>query len=133
MTRRQNQLRTAYKRVCEFKQNEKASEKTKDIYGGLCHKLAPLIRQNGLCQVVAFVNEKATGKGDRVAAYTRLQDDIAHTLNQGSAAALLQRVQNASSAQYMLDTRLILESWAYYKRFAVSVLGVESGQAAEED
>lgn len=105
------------------------------IYGGLCHKLPILVRQDGLAQAVAFIEDKAGGieanPNDRQQAYRRLRAHIGQTIDvQGQ---LVNLVRTAELPRYMRDTRAILEAWIFYKRFAVSILKVEQGQDTEEE
>ncbi len=44
---------------------------------------------------------------------------------------MIDRVRNAEMVEYMHMTREVLSAWVYYKRFATSILGVESGESAE--
>lgn len=126
MTRRQKHLIRALNHVQALK--DKEPKAVQDIYGGLCHKLPVLLRTNGLCQVVAFIDDKAAGKqdSDRAQAYRLLKRHIAKTLDV-SPDGLARRAGTAAVAQYIHDTRTLLEAWSYYKRFAVSILNVEQG------
>lgn len=45
----------------------------------------------------------------------------------GADDPLLKAILNADALPYMLYTRRVLQAWVYFKRFAVSVLGVKSG------
>jgi CRISPR-associated protein Cmr5 len=44
----------------------------------------------------------------------------------------LDAVRQAETLDYMLKTRRVLEAWIYFKRFAVSILRVESGKDAPD-
>lgn len=102
------------------------------IYGGLCHKFPILVLTCGLCQAVAFVEAKAAGgDADRKRAYEFLRAHVAALLGVTPATGLQQTVREANLSDYMRYTRLIRRAWVYYKRFAVSILKVES--AAELD
>jgi CRISPR-associated protein Cmr5 len=45
----------------------------------------------------------------------------------GADAPLLRKILGADTTEYMLHTRRVLQAWVYFKRFAVSVLGVKTG------
>lgn len=103
------------------------------IYGGLCHKFPILVLTCGLCQAVAFVESKTVGiDADRVQAYKLLRKHVAALLDL-PLAELQENVRDSSLNDYMRYTRRIRQAWVYYKRFAVSLLKVESGAAVEQD
>src|SRR5205823_6388186 len=104
----------------------------KEIYGGLCHKVPVLIMTNGLCQTVAFIEAKASGDGDkpRPRAYQTLRRHLAGALGQ-EAGTLAAHVQGLPVGDYIRATRTVLGAWAYYKRFAESMLGVQPGMEAD--
>lgn len=102
------------------------NKEVRDIYGGLCHKFPIMVLTCGLCQTVAFVEAKAGGKpGDRKEAYKLLRKHVAGLLG-STEAALQEDVRKAPLSDYMRYTRRIRQAWVYYKRFAVSILKVES-------
>lgn len=103
------------------------------IYGGLCHKFPIMVLTCGLCQAVAFVESKTVGKdADRVQAYKLLRKHVAALLGL-PLVGLQEEVRKASLGDYMRYTRRIRQAWVYYKRFAVSLLKVESGAVVEQD
>lgn len=108
-------------------------KETRDIYGGLCHTLPILLRTNGLCQTLAFIESKRCSAGDksRAAAYQALKSHIATTLGV-LEETLLDRVRDAPIGTYLRETSLLLDAWVYYKRFAVSILGVTAGEGKDE-
>ena len=101
-----------------------------DIYGGLCHKLPILILTNGLCQTLAFVESKANGDSARARAYRTLRSHIAATLSKPEVG-LLPYVQRATVGEYIRATRNLIAAWAYYKRFAESILNVDPTTAKD--
>ena len=127
MTRQQRYLSDALKRI-QSMDRTRASAK---IYGGLCHTFPILLRTNGLCQTLAFVEDKASGSGDRAAAYKLLRAHAAATLDL-TDGELIRRISKAGAEEYLRYTRILLDAWVYYKRFAVSILGVESGGGENE-
>jgi CRISPR-associated protein Cmr5 len=127
MTRRQALLAQALRHVQALPDDAAVRR----VYGGLCHTLPVLVRRNGLCQTVAFLNAKAGDGSPQKRAYTLLCDHLAVTLRQ-SSPALLPYVAGLSLAEYVQATRTVLAASEFYKRFAVSMLGVESADQAEE-
>ena len=125
MTRQQRYLRDALQRV----QGRNGKPESK-IYGGLCHTFPILLLTNGLCQTLALIEDKKTGATPRAAAYQAIRSDIAATLGMPEAR-LLADVQSAPLGEYVRYTRTLLDAWVYYKRFAVSILGVEADERGE--
>lgn len=95
-------------------------------YGSMSHRLPVLIRTAGLAQALAFVEARGDAGGKK------LLEDIAIVLDFKGKEALLESSRGAELPEYMLLTRKVLAALTWYKRFAQSVLSVESG-AAEED
>lgn len=135
MTRQQMYLTRALEDVTAVKEGV-ASEQTRTVYGGLCHSFPVLVRAAGLCQALAFVEDKACvpAAGDRAEAYKLLRRHVARHLGVAEPAQLLHAMQADSNGvvAYMRQTRVILDAWVYYKRFARSILQVDSAQAADE-
>ena len=100
-------------------------------YGGLCHKLPALILKNGLCQTVAFLGSKSAGDGAQAQAHRLVLDHLAATLGP-TAQALPGYVSSVPLEEYMRATRTTLLAWTFYKRFAVSLLGVEPAEEGGE-
>ena len=112
----------------------KESEKTREIYGNLCHEFPVLVRTCGLCQAIAFCADKAQSDDKaRAEAYRLLLTHIGKILGVetndtgGSEGSLTNKILTADTTKYMLYTRSVLQAWVYFKRFAVSVLGVKTG------
>lgn len=109
-------------------------QKVREIYGNLCHEFPVLVRTCGLCQAIAFCADKAqSDEKARAEAYQLLLQHIGKVLGvqtDGTGGAddpLLTKILQASTTEYMLHTRRVLQAWVYFKRFAVSVLGVKTG------
>lgn len=92
-------------------------------YGSLCHRLPALVRRNGLCQTLAFLDSKKDAK--RKDAHELLLEHLAAQLGVGRGD-VLKRVGEAPLPLYMHQTRIVLSALSYYKRFAVSILHVDS-------
>lgn len=127
MTRGQRHLGLALEHVRRVEQETPAGGDRRRIYGNLCHTFPILVRTNGLCQALAFVEEKARGgTGDRQAAYADLRAHVAALL--GIDGDLMTAVRDADLTNYLRHTRTVLAAWVYYKRFAVSILRVQAGE-----
>ena len=109
-------------------------EQVRTIYGNLCHEFPVLVRTCGLCQAVAFCADKAQSDDkERAEAYRLLLQHIGKIVGKetdgkgGANDPLLKEILKAEATEYMLHTRRVLQAWVYFKRFAVSVLGVKTG------
>ncbi|RIH91332.1 CRISPR system Cmr subunit Cmr5 [Meiothermus granaticius NBRC 107808] len=110
---------------------EGENEEVKNIYGGLCHNFPILVRQSGLCQALAFSADKAKAKERpskeekaRSKAHQLLLKHVGEILGVKNP---LEAVQQTDAIGYMHQTRRVLSTWVYFKRFAASVLGVHTG------
>jgi len=129
-TRQQRHMAMAFEHLTEVKREQ--SERTRTIYGGLCHSFPVLVRTCGLCQALAFVEAKVAGGGDRGRAYGLLYRHVAALLGRPEGEPL-DMIRQASATDYMRHTRTILGAWIFYKRFAVSILKVGSAQDAQNE
>lgn len=133
-TRAQTDMEMAYDLVNEVTQKP---EEVKKIYGGLCHSFPIMVRTCGLCQAIAFSKDKATSDGDLGQAHSLLLKHVVTLIDPQvplinlQSDSLLKNILDADSRQYMFYTRRILSAWIYFKRFAVSVLKVESAHGEE--
>jgi CRISPR-associated protein Cmr5 len=121
-TRAQKDLSLALQCVRELE-----GQPEKEIYGGLCHKFPIMVLTSGLCQAVAFSEDKGSKEGSRGKAHQKLLKHVGTILDL-EQNALLKKIQSVDALEYMHYTRRVLESWIYFKRFAVSVLKVENSQ-----
>ncbi|MCX7926275.1 MAG: type III-B CRISPR module-associated protein Cmr5 [Fimbriimonadales bacterium] len=134
-TRAQQAMQHAMQLVQQVAQCDK---KVQEIYGGLCHDFPVLARTCGLCQAVAFSADKAqSDEKARAEAHQLLLKHVGKILGietdgkGGANDPLLQEIIKADALQYMLYTRQVLHAWVYFKRFAVSILGVKTGGQRE--
>lgn len=101
-------------------------------YGTMAHKMPVLVHTAGLVQAIAFVQ----AKGTKNKAWEQLLHDLAHTLEPSrpdyDGTALLISAQQAQIGEYILLTRRVSQALLWYKRFAESILKVESGHEDEE-
>jgi len=110
---------------------EKEDEKVRQIYGGLCHSFPVLVRTCGLCQAIAFSADKAQSDDQkRAKAHQLLLNHVAKILDM-DAERLPEEIVSADTPTYLHYTRQVLSAWVYFKRFAVSILKVQSGGERE--
>lgn len=81
-------------------------ERTQKAYGSLCHRLPALVRRNGLCQALAYLD----AKNDE--AHRLLLDHLASQLGL-PRPELLRRVGQALLPLYMHQTRTVLSALIY--------------------
>lgn len=130
-TRSQHDLKLAAGLVRQLTSNSDAAK----IYGGLCHQFPVMVRTVGLAQALAFSEAKAGDKEardrkPREIAHEKLLEHVGRILN--TQGDVLSNVQNVNAAEYMHMTRRVLSAWVYFKRFAVSLLKVDSSEQAKE-
>ncbi|MHB8597021.1 MAG: type III-B CRISPR module-associated protein Cmr5 [Ktedonobacteraceae bacterium] len=120
ITRDQKFAVDAYEKVSKVAEHKKDE---RDSYGSMAHKLPILIHTAGLAQALEFVSSR--GKP----AQTQLIKDIAETI--GIKGLLPERARAAELREYMYLTEQVMAALLWYKRFAQSVLGVDT--SIEED
>lgn len=104
-----------------------------ESYGRLCHNFPILVLQCGLCQAVAFSKSKSVEKASEPLgkAHALLLQHLGSLLKSVDARIDLsdpvEQIRTADAIMYMLYTRRVLSTWVYFKRFAVSILGVKGG------
>lgn len=110
----------------------KASEKQKK-YGSMAHKLPVLIRVAGLAQALQFVDSR--GSEDQKVLLRHLALTLDFVDEEGVAltaeAKLLNSSRTSQLAPYMRLTQQALAALQWYKRFAQSVLKVETGEDSQ--
>lgn len=119
LTRDQRYSTIAFDQVCKVKKEESNYQK----YGAMAHKLPILIHTAGLAQALEFVN----ARGEE--AQKRLLKDLAITVGQKDAKALLAYMRGLELSGYMRLTQQILAALLWYKRFAQSMLGVDASES----
>lgn len=92
-------------------------------YGSMAHKLPILIRTAGLAQALAFVDSRGTP------AQQQLLKDLAGTVGKPE---LLKAARELELNEYIRLTQQVMEALLWYKRFAQSVLGVDTSQTEEQ-
>ena len=128
-TRNQELATKVFRQVEKLQRDFRDDEKQQKKYGTMAHKLPVLIRTAGLAQGLGFVEAKAQGTGG--AMNGQLLDDLTATLGLANRSELLRQSREATLTNYLRLTQQTLAALLWYKRFAQSVLGVESGEDAE--
>lgn len=115
-----------------FEQVSAVPTEDRKRYGAMAQQLPILVRTAGLCQALEFV---ATRKKDydnllldhlAAAVYPPPAPSDSNRVLRGDREALLRNSRTADLQKYMWLTREVLAGLTWYKRFAQSVLGVES-------
>jgi CRISPR-associated protein Cmr5 len=128
LTREQQYAAKIFEQVTEL---EQASPEKKTKYGSMAHKLPVLIRVAGLSQALHFVHSRCNDD------QKLLLKHLAHTLDihddtgekaQSAVEKLLESSRMSQLSMYMYLTHQALAALQWYKRFAQSVLKVESGE-----
>lgn len=129
MTRNQCYLKLAYERVSEIKDGKVKVDV--GVYGGLCHQFPILVRSAGLCQALAFYQERASKNDARAAAYARALGDVAKVFGIAEGepnkrwGPLLETIQGCGVRDYLIYTKTVQQAWVYFKRFAASLLDAD--------
>lgn len=132
MTRSQELMKLAEAKVREVAQAHGEGSEVRKIYGGLCHEFPVMVRTCGLCQAVAFSLDKAgQNETPREKAHELLLRHLSDVLGV-QRGGLSGYIQNLDTTAYMLATRKVVSAWLFFKRFAVSILKVKTGQDARE-
>jgi len=130
-TRSQNDLILAERLVSAV---AKEPQEVRDIYGGLCHQFPVLVRTCGLCQAVAFSLSKSAAETNRAKAHRLILIHVGEILGQtGDPTTVVAMLREADTMTYLRNTRRVLDALLFFKRFAVSVLKVETAEAARDD
>lgn len=121
MTRQQRLMSQAIKHIAQIKPEQK------DTYKGLCNSFPTMILSCGLCQAVAFVDNKAKPGSPLGESHIEIRkQSLAVLKSEGlvdaNCESLAVAVANMDVQQYMLATRILLSAWVYYKRFAESMI-----------
>ena|SRR5216683_8174214 len=119
-TRDQKYAAIIYAQVCKVREDHQADYTQ---YGAMAHKLPILIRTAGLTQALEFVNSRS-----KKAVQKQLLTDLAITIERNDAPSLLSLSRNAELSEYIRLTQQIMAALLWYKRFAQSVLGVDTGE-----
>ncbi|MGQ9523231.1 MAG: type III-B CRISPR module-associated protein Cmr5 [Armatimonadota bacterium] len=124
MTRQQQYLSWAIDHVKEVADRDKD---VREKYLSYCRNLPALVRACGLCQAMAFVEERADPKGGpEKQAYAFIRQHAAKVLGY-QPDDLLNQIRRAPLEQYLTMTRNLLSAWVYHKRVAEAKLETKGG------
>lgn len=93
-------------------------------YGAISHALPILIHTAGLAQALAFVDSR------KEAIFKTFLADLSQTVV-GDEALLLKKSREDDLMPYIYLTRQVLAALVWYKRFAQSILQVESSESLD--
>jgi len=120
-TRQQEYAADVYARV------EQVAEADRKKYGSMALQMPSLVRTAGLAQALAFLDSR------KEEAHKQLLTDLAATLEKPTGAALCTDARTADLMPYMHLTQRVMDALDWYKRFAQSVLGAETGGDSDDD
>lgn len=118
-TRQQKYAADVYTRVEKVKEDKHKHKK----YGSMALQLPVLVRTAGLAQALSFLESRAP----EGSANADLLRDLACTLGCADGNALCTAARNSDLMAYAHLTHQVMDALDWYKRFAQSVLHVESG------
>lgn len=127
-TREQKRAHISFQQVQRL-QNE--TETRRKAYGRVCHKLPVLIRQAGLVQALAFIQAKASDGNERILDHLAEALHQAQVLPNGTRTTLMDTAREADMGPYVYLTREVQALLLWHKRYAQSVLGVDTGEDNE--
>lgn len=122
----QQRIRLAHNLVSSRLNREEAT-----VYGRLCHRFPMMVMQGGLLAATLFILSKSEGKDPRAKAHQAILSDLARVLRLGDADVVATLTRQQDALKLMEWTHEVLHTWAMMRRFAVSILKVESG--SEDD
>lgn len=127
ISREQQYAVSVYAHVQNFRTRyPNENDKNRKRYGSMAHKLPILIRQAGLMQGLAFAHSR------RKTPIDTLLEHLANTIGAASAEDLLDRSRRADLSEYIYLTDQVMLALKWYKRFAQSVLKVDSTDEADD-
>ncbi|GJL72545.1 MAG: hypothetical protein NMNS01_17440 [Nitrosomonas sp.] len=128
-TRAQQYSQQVYQQIAELDFADKKQEK---LYGSICHQFPIMVLRAGLAQSVAFLWIKAeSGKP----AYEKFMQHLSTITGfEGETREVFQqRIHRMPIDEYRRTTHIILNACIWYKRFAESLLNVQSGEGTDHD
>ncbi len=101
-------------------------DRYKQAYGSMAHTLPMLIHKAGLVQALSFVASRPSDKNDAAQAPQDLLGDLALVLGYADHKALCDASRRLTINEYMRLTQEALQALLWFKRYAQSVLNVDS-------
>jgi CRISPR-associated protein Cmr5 len=95
----------------------------RNSYGGMAHKLPILIRTAGLSQALSFVESRGSD------AQMQLLKDLTATVGKQD---LVKDARELALSEYIRLTQQVMAALLWYKRFAQSVLDVDTTATKDE-
>ncbi|GCF10224.1 type III-B CRISPR module-associated protein Cmr5 [Dictyobacter arantiisoli] len=124
-TRDQRDAAHIYQQVLEISQKGDDNAKS---YGVIAHKLPILIHSAGLVQALFFVASRKENK----TMLDQFLKDLATAVGQKDGEQLLIAAQKADLIEYIYLTQRVLDALLWYKRFAQSLLDVDTSDSINE-
>lgn len=124
LTREQQYANAVFAQIKPLIKWEKAC---RDAYGSLAHKLPVLIRTAGLAQSLAFVQARNKEGTPQRQLLSDLEMVLRTTKVLDTEDNLVKRSREAGFVEYLRLTEGALQALLWFKRFAQSELGVQSG------
>jgi CRISPR-associated protein Cmr5 len=114
LTRNQQFALSVYEKV------KTVPEKDRNKYGTMAQKLPVLIRTAGLAQAIGFLEAKSNEKGNEL-----LLKHLAEVLEFSDLKSFGKKCREAELIEYLRLTQNALAALLWFKRYSVSVLGLE--------
>ncbi len=119
-TIRQKYASNVYEAVKRYQKENSENKTALDEYGGMALKLPVLVHTAGLAQALAFVKSRDKSAMDA------LLEDLAEVIGEKNADNLLEKSRESKLQDYIYLTKKSLTALEWFKRYAQSVLNVES-------
>lgn len=118
---------TIYGQISKYPASLPETSAERKRYGSMAHKLPILVHQAGLVQALAFVQSR------NKVPYDRLLEHLAVAVGETDTSQLFERSRSAPLSEYIYLTERVMLALKWYKRFAQSVLKVDSTEEAETE
>ncbi len=131
-TLQQKYAASVYKKVSDYEKDDKSkSKENSKKYGAMALKLPILIHTAGLAQALAFVQSRDKDP------FTQLLKDLAEvvgtiTKNNYSVEAFVNESRSSELEKYTYLTKHTMTALEWFKRYAQSILKVETTDVAED-
>ena len=107
--------------------NQEDTKKISKAYGGLCHNFPIMVLQSGLSQAVAYILVKSKNENSPQWLFLVHLASLDAATENKSPTEFQIYIQQVDLSEYQRLTRVILNASIWFKRFAVSLLDVDSG------
>jgi CRISPR-associated protein Cmr5 len=120
-TLQQKYASRVYTKIKAYEENEDRKK-----YGAMALKLPILIHTAGLAQALAFVQSRGKKPFDQ------LLEDLAQVVNEKDAESFVKKSREVKLEEYIYLTKQTMTALEWFKRYAQSILKVETTDAAED-